>query len=201
MFRSLSLFWILSLYSLCVVNYPVLRGHLDSWYRTKVNMKKPWELWGLHVESSCCFYQILGRCHIFFQGELMWQQSIKGEEWRLTTNKGDCKNVTELYLGGGGSKSVSSDPSFRPWHLKHSHPIGTKYHCVGRYNTFTCYLQFARKPRPCSSQCAKTNWKPQETKQHHSTERDRNGNQLEALSSCNLRKKEKQMTNVALLPS
>ena len=76
-----------------------------------------------------------------------------------------------------------------------------KYHCVRRYNTFTRYLQLSRKPRPCSSQCAKTNWKPQETKQHHSTEWDRNGNQLDVLSSCNLRKKEKQMTNVALLPS
>ena len=103
--------------------------------------------------------------------------------------------------GGGGRdhvkfivtqpKSVSSDPSFRPWHLKHSHPIGKKYHCVGRYNTFTCYLQFARKPRPCSSQCAKTNWKPQETKQHHSTEWDRNGNQLDVLSSCNLKERDK----------
>ena len=168
-----------------MVVYPVLRGHPDSWYRTKVNMKKPWELWELHVESSCCFYPILGRCHIFFQGELLWQQSIKGEEWRLTTNKGDCKNVTEPYLGGG-SKSVSSD---------------SKYHCVRRYNTFTYYLQFARKPRPSSSQCANTNWKPQETKQHHSTERERNGNQLDALSSCNFRKKEKQMRNVALFPS
>ena len=141
--------------------------------------------------------------YFFFQGELLWQQSIKWEEWKFTTNEGDCKNVTEPYLGGGGegSKSVSSDLSFRPWHLKHSHPIGTKYYYVGRYNTFTCYLQLFRKPHPCSSQCAKTNRKPQETKQHHSTERDRNGNQLDALSSCNLRKKEKQMTNVALLPS
>ena len=177
-------------------------------------MKKPWELWELRAESSCCFYPILGRSHIFFEGELLWQQSVKGEEWKFTTNEGDCKNVTEPYLwgvGGGGRdhvkfivtqpKSVSSDPRFRPWHLKHSHPVGKKYPCVGRYNTFTCYLQFARKPRPCSSQCAKTNWKPQETKQHHSTEWDRNGNQLEAHSSCNMRKKEKQMTNVALLPS
>ena len=52
----------------------------------------------------------------------------------------DCKNVTEPYLGRGGGgerrdhvefivtqpKSVSSDPSFRPWHLKHSHPVGKK---------------------------------------------------------------------------
>ena len=173
-------------------------------------MKKPWELWELHVESSCCFYPILGRSHIFFRANCCGQQSIKGEEWQFTTNEGDCKNVTEPYLGGGGDhvkfiltqpKSVSSDPSFRPWHLKHLHPIGKKYHCVGRYNTFMCYLQLSRKPHPCSSQCAKPNWKPQETKQHHSTERDRNRNQLEALSSCYLRKKEKQMTNVALLPS
>ena len=176
-------------------------------------MKKSWELWELRAESSCCFYPILGRSHFFvLRANCCGQQSIKGEEWKFTTSEGDCKNITELYLGGGGGrdhvkfivtqpKSVSSDPRFRPWHLKHSHPVGKKYHCVGRYNTLPCYLQFARKPRPCSSQCAKTNWKPQETKQHHSTERDRNGNQLEALSSCNLRKKEKQMTNVALLPS
>ena len=167
-------------------------------------MKKPWELWELRVESFRCFYPILGRSHIFFEGELLWQQSIKEKEWKFNTNEGDCKNVTEPYLGGGGRdhvkfivtqpKSVSSDPSFRSWHLKHSHPVGTKYHCVGRYNTFTCYLQLSRKPRPCSSQCAKTNWKPQETKQHHSTEWDRNGNQLDVLSFCNLREE----CNVAL---
>ena len=46
------------------------------------------------------FLPNFGAVSYFFQGELMWQQSIKGEEWRLTTNKGDCKNVTELYLGG-----------------------------------------------------------------------------------------------------
>ena len=39
---------------------------------------------------------------------------------------------------------------------------------------------------------------PYEIQQHHSTERVRTGNQLDALSSCNLRKKEKQMTNFAL---
>ena len=177
-------------------------------------MKKPWELWELRVESSCCFYPILGRSHIFLRANCCGQQSIKGEEWKFTTSEGDYKNVTDplLEVGGGGResckvywtqpKSLPSDSSFRSWHLNHSHPVGKKYHCVGRYNTFTCYLQFSRKLRPCSSQCVKTNWKPQETKQHHSTERDRNGNQLEALSSCNLRKKEKQMTNVvALLPS
>ena len=56
----------------------------------------------MRAESSCCFYPILGRSHIFFEGELLWQQSIKGEEWRFTTNEGGCKNVTEPYFGGGG---------------------------------------------------------------------------------------------------
>ena len=105
----------------------------------------------MRVESSCCFYSILGRSHIFFRANCCGQQSIKGEEWKFTTGEGDCKNVTEPYLGRGGGgvkrrdhvefivtqpKSVSSDPSFRPWHLKHSHPVGKKYNCVGRYNTF-----------------------------------------------------------------
>ena len=63
-----------------------------------------------------------------------------------------------FFEGGGGRehikfivtqpKSVSSDPSFRPCHLKHSNPVGKKYHCVERYNAFTCYLQLSRKPRP-----------------------------------------------------
>ena len=89
------------------------------------------------VESSCCFYPILGRSHIFFRANCCGQQSIKGEQWKFTTNEGDCTNVTEPYLGGGGEgdhvkfiltqpKSVSSDSSFRPWHLKHLHPIGKK---------------------------------------------------------------------------
>ena len=147
--------------------------------------------------------------YFFLRANCCGLQSKKGEEWRFATNEGGLLECHRALFGGGGivkfivtqPKFVSSDPTFRPWHLKHSHPVGKKYHCVRRYTTFTCYLQLSRTPRPCSSQCVKTNWKPQETKQHHSTERDRNGNQLEALSSCNLRKKEKQMTNVALLPS
>ena len=51
------------------------------------------------------FLPNFGVMSYFFQGELLWQQSIKGEEWRLTTNKGDCKNVTEPYLGGGKSNT------------------------------------------------------------------------------------------------
>ena len=39
---------------------------------------------------------------IFFGGaNCCGQQSIKGKEWRFTTNEGDCKNITEPYLGGG----------------------------------------------------------------------------------------------------
>ena len=60
-----------------------------------------------------------------------------------------------------------------------------KYHNFGRNDTFTCYLQLSRKSRPCSSQCAEQSWKPEETQQHHSTERDRTGSQLDALSFCN----------------
>ena len=92
------------------------------------------------MESSCCFYPILERSHIFFRANCCGQQSIKGEEF--TTNEGDCKNVTEPYLGGGGRrdlvkfivtqpKSVSSDLSFHPWHLKHSHPMGKKITVLG----------------------------------------------------------------------
>ena len=172
-------------------------------------MKKPWKLWELRLESSCCFYPILGRSYIFFWGRTAVAYRVKrGKNGDLLPIRGIVRMSQSLIWRGEivkfivtQPKSVSSDPTFRPWHLKHSHPVGKKYHCVRRYNTFTRYLQLFRTPRPCSSQCVKTNWKPQETKQHHSTERDRNGNQLEALSSCNLRKKEKQMTNVALLPS
>ena len=155
-------------------------------------MKKPGELWELRVESSRSFYLILGWSYIFFYGELRWPTGYKGKLLPMREIVRMSQSlILFFFLGGGGGdhikfivtqpKSVSSDPSFRPWHLKHSHPVGKKYHCVGRYNTFTCYLQLSRKPRPCSSQCAKTNWKPQETKQHHSTERDRNGNHLEVL--------------------
>ena len=157
------------------------------------------------------FLPDFGAILYFFWGRTAVAYRVKrGKNGDLLPMRGIVRMSQSLIWGGGGRivkfivtqpKSVSSVPTFRLWHLKHSHPIGTKYHCVGRYNTFTYYLQLSRKPRPCLSQCAKTNWKPQETKQHHSTERDRNGNQLEALSSCNLRKKEKQMTNVALLPS
>ena len=175
-----------------------------------MKLKKPWEIWKLRVESFRCFYPILGRSYIFFfRANCCGQQSIKGEEWRFTTGLYECHRA--LFRGGGGERSckVYIDTAkifairfeFSPIALETLTSHRNKYHCVRRYSTFTCYLQFSRKPRPCSSQCAKTNWKPQETKQHHSTERDRNGNQLEALSSCNLRKKEKQMTNVAFLPS
>ena len=147
--------------------------------------------------------------YFFLRANCYGNRVQRGKNGDLLPMRGIVRMSHILYWGGGDHvkfivtqpKSLPSDSSFRSWHLKHSHPVGKKYHCVGRYNTFTCYLQLSRKPRPCSSQCAKTNWKPQETKQHHSTERDRNGNQLDALSSCNLRKKEKQMTNVALLPS
>ena len=193
-----------------MVKYLVLRSHLDSWYRTKVKLKKPWEIWELRVESSRCFHPILGRSYIFFRANCCGQQSIKGEEWKFITGLQECHRA--LFRGGGGEGSckayidtakicvIWSEFSLMAVEIFTSRRK-KKYHCVGRYNTFTCYLQLSRKPRPCSNQCVKTNWKPQETKQHHSTERDRNGNQLEALSSCNLRKKEKQMTNVALLPS
>ena len=66
----------------------------------------------------------------------------------------------------------------------------------------------------CGQQSIKRDWKcriltakegdrksvtvPYEIQQHHSTERVRSGNQLDALSSCDLRKKEKQVTNFAL---
>ena len=44
-----------------------------------------------------------------------------------------------IWGGGGGGESckVYRDTAkicFRPWHLKHSHSVGKKYHCVGRYN-------------------------------------------------------------------
>ena len=63
------------------------------------------------VERSCCFYPILWRSHIFFRANCCGQQSIKGEEWKFTTNEGDCTNVTEPYLGrgGGGSCKVYLD--------------------------------------------------------------------------------------------
>ena len=95
----------------------------------------------MRVESSCCFYPILGRSHIFSGANYCRQQSIKGEEWRFTTNEGVGINVTEPYLGRGGRdhvkfivtqpKSVSSDPSLRPWHLKHSHPVGKNIIVLG----------------------------------------------------------------------
>ena len=47
--------------------------------------------------------------YFFFEGELLWQQSTKGEEWRFTTNEGDCKNVTHLLLGERGSCKVYRD--------------------------------------------------------------------------------------------
>ena len=104
-----------------------------------------------------------------------------------------------IWGGGGGSCKVYLDTAkichpirvfaLSAWNIHI--PSEKKYHCFRRYNTFTCYLQLSRKPRPCSSQCAKTNWKPQETKQHHSTEWDRNGNQLDVLSSCNLKERDK----------
>ena len=47
--------------------------------------------------------------YFFFEGELLWQQSTKGEEWRFTTNEGDCKNVTHPLLGGRGSCKVYRD--------------------------------------------------------------------------------------------
>ena len=111
-------------------------------------------------------------------------------------------------IGGGGGREckVYHDTAkmchpIRIFHIRNIHiPSEKKNLYVGRYKTFICYLQLSRKPRSCSSQCEQTNWKPQETKQHHSTERDRNGNQLDALSSCNLRKKQKQMKNVAFFP-
>ena len=108
--------------------------------------------------------------------------------------------------GGGNVKFIMTQPKcvirseFSPMTLEIFTSRRKNNLYVGRYKTFICNLQLSRKPRSCSSQCEQTNWKPQETKQHHSTERDRNGNQLEALSSCNLRKKEKQMTNVAFFP-
>ena len=47
------------------------------------------------------FLPDFGAISFFFEGELLWQQSIKGKEWKFTTNEEDCKNVTEPYLGGG----------------------------------------------------------------------------------------------------
>ena len=36
------------------------------------------------------FLPDFGAISYFFEGELLWQQSIKGEEWRFTTNERDC---------------------------------------------------------------------------------------------------------------
>ena len=48
------------------------------------------------------FLPNFGAISYFFRANCCGQQSIKGEEWKFTTNEGDCKNVTEPYLGGGG---------------------------------------------------------------------------------------------------
>ena len=45
-----------------------------------------------------------GEILYFFQGIYCGQQSIRGEVWRLTTNEGDCKNVTEPSWGEGGGR-------------------------------------------------------------------------------------------------
>ena len=156
------------------------------------------------------FLPDFGAISYFWGGELLWPTEYKGGRMKIYYQWGGLLECHRALFGGGGSCKVYRDTAKICVILSEFSPLALetftsrrkkKYHCVMRYNTFMCYLQLSRKPRPCSSQCAKTNWKPQETKQHHSTERDRNGNQLEALSSCNLRKKEKQMTNVALLPS
>ena len=88
----------------------------------------------------------------------------RGKNGDLLPMRGIVRMSQSLIWGGGivkfivtQPKSLSTDPTFRPWHLKHSHPVGKKYHCVGRYTTFTRYLQLSRTPRPCSSQCVKTN--------------------------------------------
>ena len=102
----------------------------------------------------------------FFWGRTaVAKRGKRGKNGDLLPMRGIVRMSHILYWGRGDHvkfivtqpKSVSSDSSFRSWHLKHSHPVGKKYHCVGRYNTFTCYLQLSRKPRPCSSQCAKPN--------------------------------------------
>ena len=103
--------------------------------------------------------------YFFLRANCYGNRVQRGKNGNLLLMRGIVRMSQSLIWGGGGHvkfiltqpKSVSSDPSFRPWHLKHSHPIGKKYHCVVRYNTFTCYLQLSRKPHPCSSQCAKTN--------------------------------------------
>ena len=40
--------------------------------------------------------------NFFLRANCCGQQIIKGEEWRFTTNEGDCKNVTDPLLGEGG---------------------------------------------------------------------------------------------------
>ena len=53
----------------------------------------------------------------------------------MIANEEDRKIVTEPYGGEEGDhvkfiitqpKSMSSDPSFRPWHLNYLHPVGKK---------------------------------------------------------------------------
>ena len=53
----------------------------------------------------------------------------------MTANEEDRYIVTEPYGGDGGDhvkfimiqpKSMSSDSSFRPWHLNYLHPVGKK---------------------------------------------------------------------------
>ena len=83
------------------------------------------------------FLPDFGAILYYFQGIYCGQQSISGEVWRFTTNEGDCKNVTEPFWGGGeggiglcevhrDSQNLSSDPTFRPWHLTHSHSVGKR---------------------------------------------------------------------------
>ena len=70
---------------------------------------------------------------------MLWQQSTKGEELRFTTNEGIVRMSHILYWGGGDHvkfivtqpKSLPSDSSFRPWHLKHSHPVGKNFTVLG----------------------------------------------------------------------
>ena len=157
------------------------------------------------ITTQSCF--ILSSCSLLW---ILWPTQYKGggiENW--LPMRRIVRLLQSLMGGRGGSCKVYHDTAkiyvirseFSPMALElFTSRRQKENHHVGRYKTFTCFLYLSRTPRPCSSQCAKTNWKPQETKQHHSTERDSNGNQLEALSSCNLRKKEKQMTDFVLLP-
>ena len=87
------------------------------------------------VESSRCFYPILGQSHVFFSRICCGQQSTKRDRKcrKLTAKEGDRKIVTEPYGGRDRVKFIVISKlyyidlaSFRPWQLTRSYPVGKK---------------------------------------------------------------------------